>query len=581
MDDHFTSLTTRAQIRQAILRRIGNANWGVEVGVLRITADSIIGSLLRYGSVVFGSCMPPDLIRKIDTQVINVAARSICAADRSMRIETLHFLTGVHNFRNQYLVRCALMLDSILRASNSGIRGRIVAELCRLRKITTIATKIERIEIPPREGQSSAMGDKTWDKTSWFRNVYEEPSAERFGKNIASMFTSNAPELQNLIVTRLMGFQFTGVCSWLELAVQVLDYVRWAPECAPQVPTNLPHIMPLTQATPVRIGTFELRDLRGLSSVYHKQLAIYTAVSKIRNMGITTRIMLHGSRIVHRSSVLHGVALVEVPQYLQEAAVLQSIRIVHDWYRQAPEVQRTSIREVIVLAGNEETVGALSKWVNTGQLTLESVAASALAEDLQGTQEWLHIPLQIVPYQPPLDRPAQELPWVHRKILMQMEEFRLYLATNDERTDERLVPRIPLSKAEIREVLFAQLEQDELTMFRHLMSVDSASAEVIVRLQLTRQILKEVCLKLQNDRDAQITLARVIGATRFKYAHGGHLLAVRCPKCRKDPDNYMHMLKCYALQEAEVPGIGAIDFLVDMATKVKTSPPQLIFPIIV
>ena len=87
LGDHLTSLLARAQIRQAILRRIGNTNWGVEVGVLKIAADSIIGSLLRYGSAIFGSCMPPNLIRKIDTQVINAAARGVCAADRSMRKE--------------------------------------------------------------------------------------------------------------------------------------------------------------------------------------------------------------------------------------------------------------------------------------------------------------------------------------------------------------------------------------------------------------------------------------------------------------------------------------------------------------
>ena len=472
------------------------------------------------------------------------------------------------------------MLDSILRASESSIRDRITKELCRLREVNTLDTRMESIQIPEHIKRSSTTGSVIWDRTCWFRCVYVEPSRERPGKNIASMFTSNAPELQNLMVTRIMGFQFTGVYSWLELATHVMDYVRWAPECAPQIPTNLPHIMPLESATPVRIGTFEVRDIRDLSSSYHTQLAVYTAVSKIRNLGITTSLVLHGSRIVHRSSVLHGVALVDVPQYLQEAAVLQSLRITHDWYRQAQESIRSSIREVIILAGNKETLGALRRWTRTGQLTLETVAASALAEDLQRTQEWLHVPLQMVPYQPPLDREAQEMPWVHKKLLTQMEEFRLYLATDENETDVGLVPRVPLTKTEIRQVLYTQLEQDELIMFQHLMGVDSTSAEVIVRLRLTRQRMKEVCLKLQNDRDAQITLARVIGATRFKYAHGGHLLAVKCPKCRREPDNYTHMLQCYAMQDEEAPGIGAIDFLVNLATKVKTSPPQLIFPII-
>ena len=59
----------------------------------------MIGSLLRYGNVIMGSCMPPDLLREVDTQAINVAARRICGADRTIRIETLHFITGCHSFK--------------------------------------------------------------------------------------------------------------------------------------------------------------------------------------------------------------------------------------------------------------------------------------------------------------------------------------------------------------------------------------------------------------------------------------------------------------------------------------------------
>ena len=98
-------------------------------------------------------------------------------------------------------------------------------ELCRLREVTTLDTRMERMGAPERVRQSSVTGSVTWDRPCWFRCVYVEPSMERRGKNSASMLTSNAPELQNLIVARLMGFQFTGVHSWLELAAQILDYV--------------------------------------------------------------------------------------------------------------------------------------------------------------------------------------------------------------------------------------------------------------------------------------------------------------------------------------------------------------------
>ena len=76
-----------------------------------------------------------------------------------------------------------------------------------------------------------------------------------------------------------------------------------------------------------------------------------------------------------------------------------------------------------------------------------------------------------------------------------------------------------------------------------------------------------------------MTLAGVIGATRFKFAHQGHLLKVNCPRCRKHPDGYEHMLDCYSIREEEAAGIGAVDFLAALAVKVTTIPPNLIFPI--
>ena len=150
LDDHHRGLVTRAQIRQAILRKIGNLRWGVEVGILRITTEAVIGSLLRYGSVIMGNCMPPDLLREIDTQVINVAKRRICGADRTIREETLHFLTVGHNTENRYVTKCALMVNSVLRATKSAIRDRVVTELCALRGVATLDTQMEQLVVPER-----------------------------------------------------------------------------------------------------------------------------------------------------------------------------------------------------------------------------------------------------------------------------------------------------------------------------------------------------------------------------------------------------------------------------------------------
>ena len=75
LDEHFRALMSKAQMRQGILARVARMTWGLDTAVLRVTHDALITSLLRFGLVVTGSCMPDDLMNKIDTRVINVASR--------------------------------------------------------------------------------------------------------------------------------------------------------------------------------------------------------------------------------------------------------------------------------------------------------------------------------------------------------------------------------------------------------------------------------------------------------------------------------------------------------------------------
>ena len=78
-----------------------------------------------------------------------------------------------------------------------------------------------------------------------------------------------------------------------------------------------------------------------------------------------------------------------------------------------------------------------------------------------------------------------------------------------------------------------------------------------------------------------MTLTKALGATRYKYPFKGRLLEVKCPKCSKEIDSYTHILQRYGLQDHNVTGVHAIEFLVNMAIKVTTSPPNPIFPVMV
>ena len=56
-----------------------------------------------------------------------------------------------------------------------------------------------------------------------------------------------------------------------------------------------------------------------------------------------------------------------------------------------------------------------------------------------------------------------------------------------------------------------------LTPKQMVRSDPSSASEIIVRLQLTRQVGREVYRQLKDDRSAQATLTSVLGATRSKY----------------------------------------------------------------
>ena len=117
--------TTKAQLRQSVLKKVANSAWGVEVGVLKMTHDAVIVSLPRGALTATGSCYPPDIMRSVKTQIVNIAARKIGGLSRGARIEALHFTVGTATIFNLYVRYCAEFLDACLRVGESTINTRL------------------------------------------------------------------------------------------------------------------------------------------------------------------------------------------------------------------------------------------------------------------------------------------------------------------------------------------------------------------------------------------------------------------------------------------------------------------------
>ena len=92
---------------------------------MRITADALVTSLLRYGLGTYGSGAYEQCLRKIDTCVVNVVARKVLGVGRSARLPILHATAGAQAMRNLYTQRCAELVDAALRASASSIQNRL------------------------------------------------------------------------------------------------------------------------------------------------------------------------------------------------------------------------------------------------------------------------------------------------------------------------------------------------------------------------------------------------------------------------------------------------------------------------
>ena len=144
-DAQCAALLAKSRTRQSILTNIAHRKWGVETAVPRITHDALINRLLRYGMNILGSCLPEDLIDKLDVHVINPAARRITGLDAKARIEVLHFLAGAHTYKNLYTCHAASFMRSALMANGSQIRTRFQQDLCAL--LNTETFKQTRKEI--------------------------------------------------------------------------------------------------------------------------------------------------------------------------------------------------------------------------------------------------------------------------------------------------------------------------------------------------------------------------------------------------------------------------------------------------
>lgn len=96
----------------------------------------------------------------------------------------------------------------------------------------------------------------------------------------------------------------------------------------------------------------------------------------------------------------------------------------------------------------------------------------------------------------------------------------------------------------------------------------TSPASIIAYLELTRENFMEALAKLEDDRSPEANLADILGATRYRFYHGGRIVHVKCPQTYfHSTDTFLHNLTCYKLGDGVCKEALAVPSLVNMTRR--------------
>ena len=173
-------------------------------------------------------------------------------------------------------------------------------------------------------------------------------------------------------------------------------------------------------------------------------------------------------------------------------------------------------------AGSGRGLGALARWVAAGDPQLKLQANSPLAKDIDQLENWLQtdlwlssfaLPTQLGDFRSPPRRGGE--------ILKVIEVFRRHALPRFGREWINSFPRIPSAETEEEELPENQQRYDEHMAPRRLGGLDSASAEISLRLELTRGVAAAALSRFRMRRTDQVNPHSIFCGARLKYYYKG------------------------------------------------------------
>ena len=144
------------------------------------------------------------------------------------------------------------------------------------------------------------------------------------------------------------------------------------------------------------------------------------------------------------------------------------------------------------------------------------------------------------------------------------------------------IPRIPLTKSEVKERLVHRYERDERRCFLLLAQNGSISCTLFIEWGLTRAIIKSALQELFYNRRLQVTLASILVGTRFKFfdtliGGGNARVHTQCRQCG-ERDSPEHLLMHAKIEGPPVNPDELVQFLVAVAQSADVLNPHLSTP---
>ena len=322
------------------------------------TPNAVVNSLLKYVLAVTGSVSTPGLVRRVNTQIMKIAARKVGGVNRTARTESLHCLVGAATLMNLYVPNCAVFLDGCMRAQTSNIHHRLQRELAVYYSAADFETQDVNIALPlskVRDTRPRGRIPERWYNAVCCHSQYTTDSIPQNPDATKSIYVRNAEEIEHSHVHRQHVYCFREAYAWLDVALAALRPLGWSPECSKGQQLNTEKALPPENPQGrILFGLIAARDehhatVRSEFVTWDTQISAHAMVSIVDQVGMTSCIVVNKSKIVHRNLYVYSRLLVCIgnPIFLTESTVVHAIRTMHDWIIDNPACTSETNADII------------------------------------------------------------------------------------------------------------------------------------------------------------------------------------------------------------------------------------------